>query len=82
MSGMIDVILNTINGKKYDARVHINSTVLDLKNVYQQKDGIPPEKRVLYYDCRVLSNDNETLYNCGIQQESKIYMAFRLPGGI
>ncbi len=51
-------------------------TVLSLKNLIWDREGVPTHMQMLVYNGRVLENDR-TLAECGIQRESTVFWQIR-----
>ncbi|CDW85092.1 probable e3 ubiquitin-protein ligase rnf144a-a [Stylonychia lemnae] len=69
-------------GKEYEFE-ETETTVLDVKTEIHERLRIPLDKFLLLYQNQVLDgeNENKTLRQCGISDNSTIYMCLKLLGG-
>jgi hypothetical protein len=76
-SSMMQIFIETDNGRKLMLEARYTDTIATLKTQIQDKEGIPPAQQCLIYD-RMALDDARTLAGCGIQRESTLYL--HLPG--
>jgi ubiquitin len=76
----IELYVKTLTGKTITIYVDPSETIGHLKNLIQDKQGSPPDQQRLIYDTIQLEDDR-TLNDYNIQNESTIYMVLRLRGG-
>lgn len=75
------IFLKTFTGKTLTFSVTSNTTVLELKEQIQTRDGIPPDQcRLIYAGIQLV--DEKTLIHYGMEKESMIHMVLRLRGGM
>lgn len=61
------VVVSTLMGKKYLVTVFVDTTtVWDLKRVLAACSGLPPERQILVYKERKLSENHITLKEAGV----------------
>ena len=58
-----------------------SDTIAVIKSKIEDKEGIPVVRQNLQYAGRQL-NDNQTLGDCNIRDQSTIHLLLRLPGGM
>ena len=81
MSSLIQVTVVSAAGKETVLQVDLNEKLYDLKVKYQEKQGIPPDQQRFVIAGVELYDDEKPLYEYGIENGSKIHLAFRLRGG-
>ena len=65
----MQILVRTLRGVTISLDVNASDTVADVKEMYQQREGIPPEQqRKQLENVRTLADDN-------IQKESTLQMA-------
>ena len=76
----IKIQVNTLTGKKIGLHISRSAPVKCLKELIQDKEGIPPDQqRIIYSGCQL--EDDKLLAFCNISNESVIHLILRLRGG-
>ena len=79
--GTMQIFVKTLDGKSSTFRVTPNHTVLELKKMIQEKEGVPAKEQRLIYSAKQLI-DERKLKEYHIQKESTINLVMRLRGGL
>ena len=79
--GTMQIFVKTLDGKSNVFRVTPNNTVLELKKMIQEKEGVPAKEQRLIYSAKQLI-DERKLKEYHIQKESTINLVMRLRGGL
>ena len=75
------IYIKTLTGKTITLRVTSSLTVEDVKQLIQDKEGIPPDQQRLVFEDKQLE-DRGTLRDYKIQPKSTIHLILRLRGGM
>jgi ubiquitin C len=75
------VFVKTLTGKTVTLNLPSNATVADMKQAFQDKEGISADQQRLIFSGKALE-DGRTLAEYNIVNESKVYFALRLRGGM
>lgn len=78
--GGMRVQVNTMLGEKVEVEVEETETVADLKKKLSKKQKIPADQQRIIYEGKLLQ-DNKTLAEYNIKNNSVIHMVLRLRGG-
>ena len=74
---IMPIFIKTLTGKIITLEVKPSDTVENLKYMIQDKEGIPHDQQTLLLVAKQLENKHTVLFY-NIQQESKLYLIFRL----
>ena len=75
-----DIEVKTLTGKIIPLKgVSGETTVLELKEMLQESEGIPPEQQRLIFAGKQLEND-KTLDDYAIKHESRLFLVLKLRG--
>lgn len=77
----ITIFIRTITGRDMSLLVNNLSTIYDLKELIQEKEGIPPDQQRLTFRGLILDED-KTLAELHIHDCSTIHLILRLRGGM
>lgn len=75
----MQIFVKELNGKPLILEVDPTYTIENVKEIVQDKHGIPPEQQRLIYAGNILEDDG-TLLDYNIQQDSILHLALRLRG--
>eukprot|EP01083_Nonionella_stella_P069902 186637_1 len=78
--GSMNINVKTLTGKTIDFTPSGQTTVRQLKEQMQEKEGIPVEQQRFIFAGKQL-DDDRTLASYGIQHDSTIHLVLRLRGG-
>jgi len=76
----IHLEIKTLTGVSIDIQIKPDQSIEDLKCMIQDKEGIPPDQQRLIFAGRQLEDDR-TLFDYRIQNDSVLHLVLRLRGG-
>ena len=76
----IKILVKTLTGKKIDLQISNFATVQNVKEMIQDREGIPPDQQRIIYLGQQLADDHLLIFY-NISNDSVIHLVLRLRGG-
>ena len=77
----MQIFIKTLTGKTIRLRVLPSDTILSVKTKIEERENILTDRQRLVFHSRQLE-DNQTLKDCDIKNESTLHLVLRLLGGM
>ena len=78
----IRIHVRNLTGKTITFIVDPNDTLETIKEKISEKSGIIPDNQRLIFNGKELTDNNQTLAECGVRHETIMHIVVRLPGGM
>ncbi|GMM33100.1 NEDD8 family protein [Saccharomycopsis crataegensis] len=76
----MQIVVKTLTGKEVTLEIKPQDTVESVKEIMEEKEGIPPLQQRLVFDGKQL-NDAQTMDDAGISEGSILHLVLTLRGG-
>ncbi|KAI9221927.1 polyubiquitin-B [Blastocladiella britannica] len=75
------IFIKTNMGKIHAFEVEPSDTIDSIRDKYEELSGVPPHMQLLAFDRKKLEDDFATLEDCGIEDESTVFLVIRYRHG-
>lgn len=79
--GNLQVLVKNLDDKTFILHVSEDDTVSDFKKAIRDKTGIPETEQRLLYQARQLNDNNKTLKDYNVKNDSTVHLLLKLVGG-
>ncbi|KIM42095.1 hypothetical protein M413DRAFT_47127, partial [Hebeloma cylindrosporum] len=76
----LQIFIKTLTGKTIVVPAKLSTTIAQIKDVVNDREGIPPKGQRLLFAGKLLQN-HHSLLDYNIQDESTLHLILTLPGG-
>jgi len=76
---LIQIFIQTLIGKTIELNVAENDKIKTVKDLIFKKEGFPPEQQIFIFERNQLE-DNKTLAECNIKNQSTIHLVLKKDG--
>lgn len=77
---MVEIRIRSLTGRIIPVEIELSQRVIDLKEIVEVKEGIPPQQQRFLFAGRQL-DDEKTLAECGVVAGSDLHLVLSLRGG-
>ncbi|ORX76973.1 ubiquitin-like protein, partial [Anaeromyces robustus] len=81
-SGVVNITVNTLTGQQFPIKTLNTYTISDLKDLIQEKEGVPSQTQILIFQDKTLDCDSMTLEDYGIKDGSSLKLMIKLFDGL
>jgi len=80
-SNVVNLSISTLTGQQFALKVLSSYTISDLKDLIQEKEGIPSQTQILIFQDKTLDCDSMTLEDYGIENGASMKLIIKLYDG-
>jgi ubiquitin-like protein Nedd8 len=71
----------TITGKEFELDIKESDTIEKIKELLEEKEGIPPAQQFIIYDGKQLKDEKTTIKDHNIKEGNVLHLVLALRGG-